>query len=75
MQHHHSNQDNQESIQQNRETTEGRLEEALEFEHVEQLLQYDRGQVEPPSKIHDRLLETVSEESPTQKRWWQRLFS
>ncbi len=57
--------------QQTRQET-GQQQTGHTFASVEELLRADRLQHPPPPQLAARLRQTLAQEPPTRRRWWQR---
>jgi hypothetical protein len=45
-----------------------------EFHSVEEMIRFDLEQNPAPEKIAERLQESIAQEPPPRKSWWERLF-
>jgi hypothetical protein len=47
---------------------------ALEFGSPEDMLRHDAAQTEVPDRVAERLRQSIQQEPPRPRSWWQRLF-
>ena len=63
---------NEEQLEQ--QSASAQQEKVREFGSAEEMLRCDAERTEVPAEIGARLRESIANEPPPQKNWWQRMF-